>query len=43
MSGKQVPDLGGLIQTKGAPRPSDILSGVRHFPRLLHRRHRFKP
>lgn len=24
MSGKQVPDLGGLIQTKGAPRPSDI-------------------
>jgi hypothetical protein len=24
MSGKQVPDLGGLIQAKGAPRPSDI-------------------
>lgn len=24
MSGKQMPDLGGLIQTKGAPRPSDI-------------------
>lgn len=32
MSGKQVPDLGGLIQTKGAPRPSDIPQRGEAFP-----------